>query len=255
MEKQDRFFLKRMGELAAMADRQYRPIFTEFLTLYESSMILSTSERLASVSIHSWGGYKEAERRLICFSPIDYPLEESDFPISCIHIYPKNQKFSENLSHRDFLGAVLNLGIERNRTGDILIQEGDALLFCESEIADFIESNLERIKHTTVFCEQKSFIEISKEIFHPHVKIIKGFVSSLRLDTLIPVAFHVSRSSITGIIHAEKVFINGRLTTENSMIVKENDLISVRGMGKFRFIGIEKESKKGRFLIQIEKYC
>ena len=75
------------------------------------------------------------------------------------------------------------------------------------------------------------------------------------MDTLVPVAFHVSRSSITGIIHAEKVFINGRLTTENSMIVKENDLISVRGMGKFRFIGIEKESKKGRFLIQIEKYC
>lgn len=255
MEKKDQFFLKRMGELAAMADRQYRPVFTEFLTLYEHSMILSTSERLASVSIHSWGGYKEAERRLICFSPIDYPLEESDFPISCIHICPKNRKFSENLSHRDFLGAILNLGMERNRTGDILIQEGDAFVFCESEIADFIESNLKRIKHTTVFCEQKSFIEISEEIFRPHVEEIKGFVSSLRLDALLPVAFHVSRNSITGMIHAEKVFINGRLITENHTIVKENDLISVRGMGKFRFIGIEKESKKGRFLIQIEKYC
>lgn len=268
MEKEDRFFIKRMGELAAMAERQNRPVFTEFLTLYEHSMVLSTSGRLATVSIQSWGGYKEAERRLICFSPIspinvsggtskgdNSLLEELKFPITCIHICPRNRKFSDNLSHRDFLGAVLNLGIERNRTGDILVDGEDAWLFCESEIAGFIENNLERIKHTAVICRQKDPLEVPPETFCPNVKKIKGFVSSLRLDAIISIAFHASRSSMAELIHAEKVFINGRLAAENSIIIKENDLISVRGMGKFRFAGTEGTSKKGRLSVCIERYC
>lgn len=254
MEKEDRFFLKRIEELASMAEQQYRPIFTGFLTLYENSMILS-SERLASVSTQSWGGYQEAERRLVCFSPIDYFLETSEFPISCIHICPKNRKFSDDLSHRDFLGAVLNLGIERNRTGDILVHGEDAWLFCEYGIADFIEEHLERIKHTAVICKQMDPSVVPPEYFRPNVKLIKGFVSALRLDAIISMAFHASRSSMAELIHSEKVFINGKLAIENSTIVKEQDLISVRGMGKFRFAGVEGASKKGRLFVHIEKYC
>lgn len=255
MEKEERFFFKRMDELAAMAERQYRQVFTEFLTLYEHSMILSASGRLASVSIQSWGGYQEAERRLICFSPMDFPLEISDFPITCIYICPKNRKFSDNLSHRDILGAVLNLGIERNRTGDILIQKEEAWLFCENEIAGFIEANLERIKHTSVICKQRKIEEVPKELFCPNIKLIQGFVSSLRLDAIGSIAFHISRSHMAELIHAEKVFINGKLAKENSITIKEHDLISVRGMGKFRFAKAGGESKKGRLFVHIEKYC
>lgn len=255
MEKEDKFFLKRMEELASIAERQYRPVFTSFLTLYENSMILS-NRRLAPVSIQSWGGYEEAERRLICFSPIDFSIEWEEFPIACIYICPKSRKFSDNLSHRDVLGAVLNLGIEREKTGDILIhgEKKDVWLFCDKKIAGFIEQNLECIKHTRITCKQVNLIEVPKEVVRPNVEVKKGFVSALRLDAVAAEVFHVSRSHMTELIRSEKVFINGRITTENSTIVKENDLISVRKMGKFRFIGTEGESKKGRLFVKIERY-
>lgn len=254
MEKEVQFFLKRMGELADMADRQYRPVFTEFLTLYENSMILSKRDKLAPVSIRSWGGYEEAERRLLCFSPEDVCPDREDFPLACIHIRPKSRKFSDDLSHRDFLGAVLNLGIDRNRTGDILVKENDAWMFCDVEIAEFIKDHLERVRHTAIICEVVMPDRVPPETFRPKVQIVKGFVSSLRLDAVIAVAFHSSRSSIAEYIRAEKVFINGRLTAENSTKIQENDLISVRGMGKFRYIGTEGESKKGRLAVRIERY-
>lgn len=254
MEKEEQFFIKRMNELADMAIYQYRPIFTEFLTLYESSIIFSNVESLASVSVQSWGGYKEAERRLFCFSPMDFLPSKEEFPISCVHIFPKNQKFASPLSHRDFLGAILNLGIDRKKTGDILVNEKEAWLFCKSEIATFLIEYLKKVKHTCVFCENITQSELSSKIFYPKIQIIKGFVSTLRLDTVISLAFHSSRNHMAEYIHAKKVFINGKLVAENSIKIKENDLISVRGVGKFRYIGIEGESKKGRLVIKIEKY-
>jgi RNA-binding protein YlmH len=265
MEKEEQFFMKRMNELADMADRQYRPVFTGFLNLSESSMVLSNTEKTggtnevsvyksAPVSVQLWGGYEEAERRLLCFSPPEFVQEREDFPISCIHICPKNRKFSDDLSHRDFLGAVLNLGIDRNRTGDILLKDNDAWLLCETEIAPFIAEHLEKVRHTPVVCQAVPLHEVPPETFFPNVQAVKGFVSALRLDAVIAVAFHASRNSMTDYVRAEKVFVNGRLASENSIKIKENDLISVRGMGKFRFLGTEGESKKGRLAVKIEKY-
>ncbi len=255
MEKEEHFFMKRMEELAAAADRQYRPVYSGFLTLSESSMLLSSpADKLAPVSIQLWGGYEEAERRLLCFSPLDFPAAKEDFPIACLSICPKNKKFSDPLSHRDFLGAVLNLGIDRSRTGDILIRENCAWLFCEEEIAGFIEENLKKIKHTMVFCERISWKDLPPEAVEPHLQEVRGFVKALRLDAVAAVAFHVSRSSMASCIQSEKVFVNGRMVKENSYQIKENDVISVRGMGKFRYQGMEGESKKGRLAVKIERY-
>lgn len=252
MEKEKQFFIKRMDELADMAQRQYRPVFTEFLNLYENSMVLSERDKLAPVSIHSWGGYEEAERRLLCFSPEDVCLLPEEFPVSCIHMMPKSRKFSDDLSHRDFLGAVLNLGIDRNRTGDILVRENDAWLFCDSGIAEFIKSHLERVKHTAIVCEEVIPGSLPPEIFRTKMQTVRRFVSSLRLDAVAAAAFHTSRSKITEYIRAEKVFINGRLAAENSIKIQENDLILVRGMGRFRYLGTEGESKKGRLAVRLE---
>ena len=255
MEKEEHFFMKRMEELAETADRQYRPVYSGFLTLSESSMFLSSPlDKLAPVSIQLWGGYEEAERRLLCFSPPDLPVAKGDFPIACILIRPKNEKFSDHLNHRDFLGAILNLGIDRNRTGDILVKENSAWLFCEEEIAGFIEENLERVKHTAVSCKSISREEIPLEAVSPDLQPVRGFVQALRLDAVIAVAFHASRSSMAGYIQSEKVFVNGKMVKENSFKIKENDLVSVRGMGKFRYCGVEGESKKGRLAVKVEKY-
>jgi len=254
MEKEEQFFLKRMCDLADLAERQYRPVFSSFLTMYESSLIFSNRDKLVPVSVCSWGGYEEAERKLLCFSPHGAEPDFEQYPLACVQICPKNKKYSGDLTHRDFLGAVLNLGIERSVTGDILVSENSAWMFCMKEMAGFIAEQLERVKHTTVCCQHMAASEAPLKAFCLKTERVQGFVSALRLDAIVSVAFHITRGSVADYIHGRKVFVNGKLIQENSYPVKECDLITVRGIGKFRFLGAKGQSKKGRFAVQMEKF-
>ncbi len=91
--------------------------------------------------MESFGGYDQAERQMIAFHP-DALAFSWEYPICCLKIEPKAVKFSEALSHRDYLGTILGLGVERSVIGDILVQEHAAWVFCQEKIADFIEENL-----------------------------------------------------------------------------------------------------------------
>lgn len=88
----------------------------------------------------------------------------------------------------------------------------------------------------------------------PRTEAVRGTVSSVRLDSLLPLAFSSSRSRLSGLIEGAKVFVNGKLITSNGYQVKETDLISVRGMGKFRYIGTGGKTKKNRLSVEIERY-
>lgn len=173
------------------------------------------------------------------------------FPIVCLQIRPLNLKFAEKLSHRDYLGAILNLGIDRSVTGDILIDEECAYLFCMQKIADFLCDNLTRIRHTTVLCQ---VFEGERKEIPLRTEKIEGTVASVRLDTLLALAWKTSRSSLVGMIEDGRVFVNGKCITSNGYHVKKNDLISARGMGRFVYEGMLSQTKKGRYLVKLEKY-
>ena len=158
---------------------------------------------------------------------------------------------NDTLTHRDFLGAVLNLGIERSRTGDILLEEHRAYLFAQTEIAELVSRELSNVRHTPVKCR---LTELEGVEYVPRTEAVRGTVSSVRLDSLLPLAFSSSRSRLSGLIEGAKVFVNGKLITSNGYQVKENDLISVRGMGKFRYIGTGGKTKKNRLSVEIERY-
>ena len=119
MEK-DVLFKKRMTELSKKA--YYRGIltFSDFLDLNEQTMLQSLSLKDTGVSVKLWGGYETAERQMAAFVPDAFCCEE-DYPLSCLRIQPLNRKFSDKLTHRDYLGAILNLGIDRSKIGDILM--------------------------------------------------------------------------------------------------------------------------------------
>ena len=110
---------------------------------------------------------------------------------------------------------------------------------------------LTRIRRTSVQTAEVDFQDFS---YTPNVQEIKGTVSSVRLDALLALAFSSSRSRLTGLIGAGKVFVNGRLTTSNGCHIQEQDIISVRGMGKFRFVGQLSVTKKNRICVLIHKY-
>ncbi len=250
MEKEDLIICNRFKELAYQCDTRNYHTFTDFLNLNEINLFYTIHKELPNVRHSLWGGYPSAERCVLAFHN-EQTIEQSEYQIQCIKIAPTNAKFSNTLTHRDFLGALINLGIERAVLGDILVQENVAYVFCLYSMTEYIITNLTKVKHTTVKC---SLVTDDTVDITPSYKEINGTIASNRLDTILALAFHQSRSSISGLIAGGKVFVGGRLVLSNSYELKENDIVSVRGYGKFVFKGIHNVSKKGRLCATLLVY-
>lgn len=251
MNKEEELLAKRIQDLARIADARGQASFTEFLNLNEQNILHQTLQKVSFVHGETFGGYEGAERQIAALIPDAFSYGEIVYPVTCIRIAPVNMKFAEQLSHRDILGALMHLGIERSRLGDIARMEGQFYLFCHTDLAPLICGELTRVRHTTVSCELCSLEHFS---YTPEVKEIRGSVASVRLDAVMAVAFQSSRSSLLELIGDGKVFINGRLIATNAYTLREGDLVSVRGMGKFRYTGTTGQTKKGRTMVIVEKY-
>ncbi len=171
--------------------------------------------------------------------------------ISCVLIEPLNKKFSDKLNHRDFLGSILGLGLERAKIGDILVRDNEAYCFCFTNISKFIIDNLNKVKHTPVSC---SIVDNKTNYFTPNFIEIRGTISSNRLDSIISVALKTSRNKVLNLISSGKIFINGKEVLSNSYTLKEEDVFSIRGYGKFIYKGEKGQSRKGRLHILLLKY-
>ena len=250
MTREEQQLEKHFRDLARMAYQRGIAVFSDFLNLNELNIFQSLRGEFSYLETETFGGYELAERQIAVFRP-EAPVFYADYPVKCLKITPLNAKFAEDLNHRDYLGAVLNLGIDRACLGDILVEEDAAYLFCLERMADFIRDNLIRIRHTPVYVEQ---VEAENFHYEPKYKEVSGTVASVRLDKLLALAFNASRSSLTGLIEGGKVFVNGKLVTSNGYEPKEGDLISVRGMGRFRFRETGGQSKKGREYVILWRY-
>lgn len=249
MNESELLLSKRFLELGNMAYQRGIPLFSDFLNLNEQNILNQVLVKMPPICVKTVGGYNLAERKIAAF----YPDEnfEGFTPIVCLAIKPLNKKFSEELIHRDYLGVLVNLGIDRTVLGDIIVGEECAYVFCHEKISNFIISELNRIKHTAVMAEISQFDEAAS------IKTteITGSVSSLRIDSVLSLVTNMSRSKAINYIEEAKVFVNGKLITTNSYNLKENDIISVRGIGKFQYKEISGVSKKGRSFVKILKYC
>ncbi|SFR99713.1 YlmH family RNA-binding protein [Anaeromicropila populeti] len=253
-DKDEKLLCNRLIELSNLSFRRNTITYSWFLNLNEQNIFYRTSRDLAPVSYQLYGGYESAERKIVIFyaDEWDYSSYNSFTGIlAVIKIEAVNEKFADQLTHRDYLGAILNLGIERIKIGDIIVKNSVAYVFCHSGIKEFILDYLTKVKHTNVKC---TMVESELEDFTPSYKTIKGTVSSIRLDAVLGVAFQTSRSSLSGLISGGKVFVNGKLMESNSYPIKEQDIVSVRGHGKFIFREVMHQTKKGRYSITIDKY-
>ena len=259
MKEQEVQFRKRLQDLARTAYYREIPVFTDFLDLNELHMVHSFRPEETGVTIRTFGGYEEAERQIAAFLPnaLSYDYGENEemplsmYPIRCIRISPLSKKFSETLTHRDYLGALIHLGIERSRLGDIVIKDQDAYVFCHAQMEEFLLQNITRIRHTTV---KVSVVTDPADLPKPRFQEIHGTVSSVRLDAMIALAFSSSRSSMLGLIEGGKVFVNGKMVVSNGHPLKPEDIVSVRGYGKFRYDGMAGTTKKGRCSVTVQKY-
>ncbi len=241
---------KRLIELSNQAYQRDIVTFSDFLNLNELNILHRTPKDQFKARFETYGGYELAERQMVAFLP-DALYYDYGYPMQALKICPVNKRFAEDLTHRDYLGAIMNLGIERSRMGDILIDGQRAIVFVKPEIADFIADNLTRIRHTTVQTKIQEPGDISYE---PKYQQIKGTVPSVRLDTILSVAYPLSRSKLTAYIQAGKVFVNGKLITSNGCHLKEEDFISVRGLGRIMYEETIAATKKGRYMVTVRKY-
>ncbi|MDO4312893.1 MAG: YlmH/Sll1252 family protein [Eubacteriales bacterium] len=250
MNKEETMLQKRLIELSQITYRRDIVTFSDFLNLNELHILHSTPKNLLSSRYETFGGYEYAERQMVAFLP-DALYYEYEYPICVLCITPINIKYAEDLTHRDYLGAILNLGIERCRIGDLAVQGQNCFVFCQENMANYITEQLTRIRHTVVTVVQ---LKLNNFSYKPDLKETTGTVASVRLDAVPAIAFPISRSKLVNHIEGGKVFVNGKLITNNGYRLKENDIISVRGMGRIIYGGILSETRKGRYLVKIYKY-
>lgn len=247
----DEIFEKRLLDLCNQAYGQGRYTFSNFLDLYEQSIVTSLMKKEKCVFFSLSGGYEGAQRRMVRFGSPDELGYDQEFPFVLLHIRPLSGKFAEKLSHRDYLGSLMNLGIERNLIGDIIVMDKEAYVFVKDTIGPFLMQEWTKVRHTLIDIKETPIMEF---LYTPKFEEVKGFCASFRLDVMVAFLCKTSRKESVDLIKAQKVFVNSCLVESNSYVLKEGDILTVRGYGKAVFSEIGGQSKKGRFMVSMKKY-
>lgn len=248
---------KRLQDLANQAYRREIVTFSDFLNLNEQN-IYHAAQRELSVQTRLFGGYDGAERQMVACIPdalSSYAQTEAtdlQYPIACLAARPQYEKFAEKLSHRDILGAVMHLGIDRGKIGDIVCNDGAYYIFCEEGIHAFLVENLVRIRHTVMKVARVEDVDLSG--VRPDLEERQEMIASNRIDCMIAKAYHLSRSEAAEVISGEQVFINGRCITNCNQSCESGAIVSVRGKGRFIFETDESLSKKGKLRVTFKMY-
>lgn len=219
---------------------------TEFLNPYEIKNAVAILNSESDIKYTVEGGYDNCERSVIFIYP--YYMEYSDIEENLKFIQIEGNFKFKTISHKDYLGAILNLGIKREKIGDIIIHENFCQVIVSSDICDFILMNLTKVSRNNVSVKEISREELIKnEITY---KDIAFTVSSDRLDCIISGLYNISRQDSLKYINGERVHVNYEKITSPSKEVEDNSLISVRGKGRSIIINVGEITKKGRIKVQ-----
>ncbi len=218
---------------------------TDFLDPYEIYLAKSVLNKFDDLKYMIDGGYEDSERNIIIIYPYYILKEDIEIPISSFKITGD----LKNIKHKDYLGSILSLGLNRNKLGDVLVYENSGIVLVKTEIRDFVIYNLEKVKNKNIEIHTHNLYEIKAPKLE--YKELNKFLVSLRLDSVISSAFNLSRKKSMDIIKSENVKVNFDVIEKSSKEIKEGDMISVRGLGRFILYDIKGRSKNNRFICTI----
>ncbi len=242
---------KRLTELAKKSYNSGIYTFTDFLGLAEQSALAEIKKELRGIHYEAFGGAEGAERVVIRFGSEEELGYSMPYPISIIRVEPVSQRYADSLSHRGFLGALLNLGIERYTLGDIVIIDNVGYIFALENMAEYIADNLFKVRRTDVSAE--IITELPEgQLYRTERRTVQ--ISGERLDAVIARVYSLSREDAQLLFKKRLVFADGREIASSSYTPKENERISVRGHGRFIYIGTQSLSKKGKLNVAVEVY-
>lgn len=247
---EDRIVLARILDKIESVVRGHNVEVTDFYDPYQQSLISPVLSKAPGISFVWAGGYDSAERRRLVIAPEYLEAGESDNEISYLEV-TGNLKF-QDLTHRDFLGSIMALGIKREKMGDIIVTPAGCQLVTDRQIADYITRNLTKVHKVGVHI--KEIPVNSLNLPEEQVKEIFATVSSLRLDAVAAAGYGTSRTKMSTDITAEKVKVNWIPVTDCSYPVKEGDTISIRGRGRVEIETVKGETKKGRVALIIKRF-
>lgn len=235
----------RIFDTADICEKTNRPKFLGFLSQEESILVKRTLEN-RGIDFLLFGGYEDSQRVMLgCFPEWD---SQKDFPIVSLTF---KYRVSDKLCHRDFLGSLMGLGITRESVGDILIEDGRAVVFVTEDIANYVSSQIEKVGRVGV--------EIIKGFSEPlplkgELALFEGTIASARLDCVVSELCNVSRGAALQKIEDGAVSVNSVVCEKATKLVVSGDAVTVRGKGKFIISSLEGKTRKNRIVLKYQKY-
>lgn len=223
-----------------------KPYFMPFMSERKQAVLFSELKKAYFDNYLFFGGYGNSERKMLGLF-FDEPCEDC-FPISAVEF---SFRKCDKLTHRDFLGALMSLGIERETVGDILVEDGRAVVFVKTELSDYIMSQISKVGRVGVKVDDADLSKLPQGRGFEEKTYI---VSSLRLDNIVAAVCRLSREKTRTVIMADSVCVNFEETKNVSLNLKEDDVFTIRGKGKFVLKSILGTTGKGRIRISVIHY-
>lgn len=247
---ENRDTVARVIDQAEQAIKTWEVVLTHFLSPPELAEIQRVFSRLTEVQLLAWGGYPQAERQRMAIARSELSLDLSQVAIAALDI--AGNFLFDTANHRDFLGAMLGTGINREKTGDIIVLgERGAQAIVVSELVEFLEMNLKQVRSVPVKTQRIDLSEL--KVREPKKKELTTVEASLRLDAIASAGFGMSRSKMVELIDGGDVRVNWKEITQASSQVKTGDLIAIRGKGRLE-VGDIAVTKKDRYRVQLTRY-
>ncbi len=254
--EEDRLLIAKTLDKLEFATMKNKITNTDFLDMHQKNIIQKLLNSIKCANFCFFGGNEEAERTVAIFYPekFDIGIVKKNYNniMGVVEIILPNE-LQGKYTHRDFLGGLMKLGIKREKIGDIIVFDEGAHIIVLNEIIDFVKENVSSLTRFSKACIQiKKIEELQKQEIHTEEMQI--IVSSLRLDNIVSELAKTSRTKAEEIINAERVFVNFENVVKDSKTLKEADIITIRGKGRFKIKEIIGNTKKGRFIVKIEKF-
>lgn len=255
-KQEDKICLSQVLDKIEFAEKRGKLETTDFLDMYQISLVENFLRKIKYENYKLYGGYEEAERKILIAFPEKFneDMLKKNYPkmLKVIKIELPEEEYNK-YSHRNYLGGIVKLGLKREKVGDILVSNDGADIITVSDFAEVLNQELPSL---TRFENSKITINELDNLRKKEVKVeeVKIIVPSLRLDNIVSDLAKTSRSKAVGIIEQERVFVNGQNETKPSKQIKLNDIITIRGKGRFIVKEFTGTTRSGRTVILIEKY-
>lgn len=246
--KEEQPFIEQVVHMMREVEDRYAPKLTDFLNPRQQFIVDSIRRQYGDIEFSVDGALEDAERKRVILYPAYYVPTREDFGLTVVEVHYPNKFVT--LRHKDVLGSMMSLGIDRSKFGDIRVKDGAIQFVIATEVLDYVRANF------TAIGKVKVHVEVVEDPFNyfPQQEewISESYtVSSLRLDTVISAIFNISRQKSSALIQGGKVKVNWAEKEQVALELQELDLLSIRGLGRAKLMLIEGRTKKNKIRLQI----